>query len=57
MPNVDPYAARHLVELFPNGKEVKLLLTIDAMHDEEWTKRMVAGWEDELGRLATALAN
>jgi hypothetical protein len=27
-----------------------MALTIDAMHDEEWTRRAVAGWEMELGK-------
>jgi hypothetical protein len=25
------------------------------MHDEEWTRRAVMGWESELGRIAKAL--
>jgi hypothetical protein len=33
-----------------------MVLTFDAMHDEEWTKRATMGWEMELGKLAKALA-
>ena len=32
------------------------MLTIDAMHDEQWTKMAVMGWESELGKLAKVLA-
>jgi hypothetical protein len=34
---------------------VKLVLTLDAMHDEHWTQMAVMGWESELGRLAAVL--
>ena len=32
-----------------------LKLTLDAMHDEEWTQRAVMGWEQELGKLEETL--
>ena len=32
------------------------MLTIEAMHDEQWTQMAVMGWESELGKLAQALA-
>ncbi len=28
-----------------------MILTFDAMHDEEWTRRTLMGWESELGKL------
>jgi hypothetical protein len=34
---------------------VRVVLTIDAMHDEHWTKMAVMGWESELGKLAKLL--
>jgi hypothetical protein len=43
------------VELFPAGREVRMVLMLDAMHDEVWTQRMAAGWESELGRLAKVI--
>jgi uncharacterized protein YndB with AHSA1/START domain len=55
IPGVAPYEVAHLVELEETGKEVRMTLTIDAMHDEEWTKRAVMGWESELGKLAKVL--
>jgi hypothetical protein len=32
-----------------------MVLTFDARHDEEWTRRTVMGWESELGKLAKVL--
>jgi hypothetical protein len=34
---------------------VRLVLTLDAMHDEQWTRLAVMGWESELGKLARVL--
>jgi hypothetical protein len=28
-----------------------MVLTFDAMHDEEWTRRATMGWESELSKL------
>jgi len=56
IPGVEPYSVAHLIELTPLGDSVRMVLTFDAMHDEEWTKRATMGWEMELGKLAKALA-
>ncbi len=34
---------------------VRMVLTFDAMHADEWTQRAVMGWESELDKLATVL--
>jgi uncharacterized protein YndB with AHSA1/START domain len=56
IPGVEPYMVAHTVELHPDAKGVRMVLTIDAMHDEQWTQRAVMGWESELGKLAKVLA-
>jgi hypothetical protein len=33
-----------------------MVLTLDPMHNDEWTSRAVAGWESELGKLEAILA-
>ena len=33
-----------------------MTLTFDTMHADEWTQRAKMGWENELGKLARALA-
>ena len=55
IPGVEPYEVAHVVELTTTGDRVRLVLTFDAMHDEEWTQRAATGWEMELGKLAKAL--
>jgi uncharacterized protein YndB with AHSA1/START domain len=56
IPGVKPYGVEHLVELTEIGDSVRMVLTFEAMHDEEWTKRATMGWEMELGKLGKALA-
>jgi uncharacterized protein YndB with AHSA1/START domain len=55
MPGVEPYDVAMLVEFHPRGPEVRMVMTFDAMHDEQWTQMAVMGWESELGKLAKAL--
>jgi uncharacterized protein YndB with AHSA1/START domain len=56
IPGVEAYEVGHVVELSSTAQGTRLLLTIEAMHDEQWTNMAVAGWEMELGKLARALA-
>jgi uncharacterized protein YndB with AHSA1/START domain len=56
IPGVPAYDTGTLLELEATQQGVRLVLTIDAMHDEEWTQRAVMGWESELGKLGQALA-
>jgi len=56
VPGVAPYDVETLVELHASAQGVRLVLTIDAMHDEQWTTMAVMGWQSELGRLAQVLA-
>ena len=56
IPGVEPYRVAHLIELTPLGDSVRMVLTFDAMHDDEWTNRAKTGWEMEIGKLAKALA-
>ena len=52
VPGVEPYEMTTAVELSPFAQGVRMLVTLDAMHDEIWTQRAVAGMESQLGRLA-----
>jgi uncharacterized protein YndB with AHSA1/START domain len=56
IPGVDPYDVATLVELNATGDSVRMQLTFDAMHSDEWTQRAVMGWESELAKLEDALA-
>jgi len=55
IPGVKPYKVAMRVEFDTSAKGVRMLLTLDAMHDEYWTKMAVMGWENELDRLEKLL--
>jgi uncharacterized protein YndB with AHSA1/START domain len=55
IPGVDAYDVRTTVDFEPAGSAVRMLLTFDAMHDEDWTQRALMGRESELERLTRAL--
>jgi uncharacterized protein YndB with AHSA1/START domain len=55
IPNVKPYEVATTVEFATGPQGVRMVLTLDAMHDEYWTKMAVMGWENELDKLAKLL--
>jgi hypothetical protein len=46
-----------LVEFHEKGQDVRMVLTFDAMHDEEWTRRMSMGHESQLGKFEKVIAS
>ena len=54
---VPAYDVATSVDLSASGDTVKLVITLDPMHDELWTGRMKQGWELELGKLERALTS
>jgi uncharacterized protein YndB with AHSA1/START domain len=56
IPGVELYEVETLVELHETDGGVRMVLSFDAMHADEWTERAVQGWELELGKLAKILA-
>ncbi|RFB80343.1 SRPBCC domain-containing protein [Methylovirgula sp. 4M-Z18] len=58
IPGVEPYDVAHVVELHPSPDGlVRMVVTIEKMHDDEWTRRAAAGWESELAKLDALLAS
>jgi uncharacterized protein YndB with AHSA1/START domain len=55
IPNVKPYEVAMTVDFDTGPQGVRMVLTLDAMHDEYWTKMAVMGWENELDKLAKLL--
>lgn len=55
IPGVDAYEVGTRLELAPKDGGTHLVLTLDAMHNDEWTGNAVAGWEQELDKLARVL--
>ena len=56
IPGVEPYEVNTLIELQAVEEGVRVVLTFDRMHDEEWTRLARMGRESELDRLAKVLA-
>jgi uncharacterized protein YndB with AHSA1/START domain len=56
-PGIPPYDLAHVVELRETAGGVRMTLSFDRMHDDEWTQRAVMGWESELGKLARRIAS
>ena len=56
IPGVEPYDVATVVELESTPQGIRMALTFDAMHSDEWTQRAVTGWEGELNKLAAVVA-
>jgi uncharacterized protein YndB with AHSA1/START domain len=56
IPGVAPYDSAMQVDFHADAQGVRMVITMEALHDEEWTQRMVMGWEGQLVRLAAAVA-
>jgi uncharacterized protein YndB with AHSA1/START domain len=50
IPGVPPYEIAALVELRPTRHGIRMFLTIDPAHDQEWTERSHMGWQSQLGK-------
>ncbi|RKG73326.1 SRPBCC domain-containing protein [Corallococcus exercitus] len=51
IPGVAPYTVSTVVEFQAKGDTVRMTVTSDAMHSEEWTKRASMGMESQLNKL------
>lgn len=56
IPGVEPYDVGNRVEFFVRGENVRMVLTLDPMHSDEWTQRAVMGMESQIGKLARVIA-
>ncbi|MCA9560101.1 MAG: SRPBCC domain-containing protein [Myxococcales bacterium] len=56
VPGIEPYDNHMLVELFQEGSTARMVITIEAHVDDEWTARSVAGMESQLTKVPAALA-
>jgi uncharacterized protein YndB with AHSA1/START domain len=53
--DVEPYTFLTVVDLEPMGSGTTVVMTVDAMHDETWTERLLAGRANELENLAAVV--
>jgi uncharacterized protein YndB with AHSA1/START domain len=57
IPGLEPYTVGNKVDFFATGDNVRMVLTLDPMHSDEWTQRAVMGMESQLGKLARVIAS
>ena len=51
LPGVKPYESTIVVEFFPAGDVVRMVVTIYPMHNEEFTRMTIAGFTSQLRKL------
>lgn len=51
LPGVTPYEATMAVAFFPQGKSVRMVVTLDGMHDPEFTEMQKQGFTSQLTKL------
>jgi uncharacterized protein YndB with AHSA1/START domain len=51
LPGVEPYESTITAEFFPLGESVRMVVTLDPMHDEEFTKMSTMGFTSQLTKL------
>lgn len=56
VPDVEPYEFLTTVELEPTEDGVRAVMSVEAMHDDVWTERLLAGRANELDNLGRLLA-
>jgi uncharacterized protein YndB with AHSA1/START domain len=57
VPGVAAYEVETIVELHASASGVRMVVTIDAMHDAHWTEMAAKGWESQLDKAVRLLAN
>jgi len=51
LPGVNPYESTMVMELFPSGKNVRMVVQLSAMHDAETTRVQLEGFTSQVGKL------
>jgi uncharacterized protein YndB with AHSA1/START domain len=55
VPDVPPYDFLTIVDLEPTGSGVAVTMTVESLHDDIWTERLLAGRRNELDNLARVI--
>jgi uncharacterized protein YndB with AHSA1/START domain len=51
LPGVKPYESTMVMELFPSGKNVRMVVQLSAMHDAHMTRMQLEGFTSQIGKL------
>jgi uncharacterized protein YndB with AHSA1/START domain len=57
VPGHEPYTISNRVELQPVAGGTKVVLTVDPLHDAEWTERLVTGRNSQFDKLQALIAS
>jgi uncharacterized protein YndB with AHSA1/START domain len=57
LPGVEPYESMIVAEFFPLGDSVRMVVTLEPMHDEETTKMSTMGFTSQLTKLDKRFAS
>jgi uncharacterized protein YndB with AHSA1/START domain len=57
IPGVKAYQVLTKVDFSVSGGDVRMVVTLDPMHDEEWTRRAVMGMTSQIDKLDRILAS
>jgi len=57
VPGVEPYNVGNKVDFFAAAGKVRMVLTLNPMHSDEWTRQAVMGTESQLGKFARVIAS
>lgn len=53
LPGVEPYEAKITVDFFSSGANVRMVVTLDPLHSEEFSKMQLEGFTSQLRKLTT----
>lgn len=56
VPDKDPNEHLTVVELTPADDGIRVVMTVEPLHDQVWTERLIAGRSNELDNLAKIIA-
>jgi uncharacterized protein YndB with AHSA1/START domain len=51
LPDVQPYESTIVAEFFPSGERVRMVITLEPLHDENFTRMSVIGFTSQLTKL------
>ncbi len=51
-PGIEPYEHETVIEFMPSDDGVQVVMSMEPMHDDDWTQRLIAGRTTELDKLA-----
>ena len=51
LPGVKPYESTIVTELIPSGDSVRMVITLEPLHSDDFTKMSMRGWTGQLAKL------